>query len=326
MRMWTNATMDLGTSKILVYSKNGTLIMHEASFVALDEDGNVVEVGDDAKRMFGRVQNDVKVVKPVDRGTIVDEDSAFMMLNSLFKKYGVKGIFGTRIVATMGLDLSEGEEETFIQLLDRLGISRIHIIPSVMAIALHAGVNIMDEKGLMIVDMGAGKTDLGVVSMGEVVLSKRFEIGGNDFDERIVNNIRERFSMLISLETAEKLKIKLGKVDTEKIVGVDTKTGLPKEMDLPLDELRESLDEIMNELVENIRESMENMKPELVEDVYKNGIILAGGLSQLGGVEKKIMERTKMVVRKVDDPVHSAALGATKVFLNREFLKLTEVI
>ena len=326
MKIFSNIALDLGTSKILAYSRDGSLIMDEATFIALDEDGNVIEVGNNAKRMFGRVQNDVKVFNPMKRGTITDENPAFLMLKILLKRYKVRGLLGTRVVATMGVDLSEGEEETFIDLLDRLRFSRIHVIPSIVAIALYAGANIMSEEGLMVVDMGAGKTDVGVISIGEVVLSKRFEVGGGDIDEVIIDHVRETFSILISLESAEKLKMKIGKEDVERIVGVDTKTGLPKEIEIPLESLMDPVDQIVDDLIDGIREVMENMKPELVEGVYRNGVILGGGLSLLHGMERKMMDRMKMMVRRVDDPIHSSTLGAVKVFSNREFLKLTEVI
>jgi len=322
--------IDLGTANTLVYAPGQGIIIQEPSVVALDNKKNMVlAVGDDAKRMIGRTPGNVVAVRPLRDGVIADFDITETMLKYFIKKALPKRFFMAkpRIIVGVPSGITGVEKRAVLDATYHAGAKEAYLIEEPMAAAIGADLPVSDPAGSMIVDIGGGTTEVAVISLGGIVVSKSVRIAGDEMDEAIISHCRENYRLLIGERTAEDIKIKLGSAfemeeeQSMEVRGRDLVSGLPKTFTLTSAEIREALKDPVRTIVEGIRTTLEKTPPELSSDIMDRGITLAGGGAFLSGLDKHIQQETNIAVSIANSPLECVALGTGKALDEIEVLK-----
>ncbi len=311
--------IDLGTSNTLVYAKGKGIIIREPSVVALDvkeKPSRVVAVGAEAKTMIGRTPGSITAERPLKNGVIADYEMTADMLRALIRKAQGNSLFNrTRVMLCIPSGVTEVERRAFHDAARNAGARYVSLIDVPMAAAIGAGLPVTEPVGSMIADIGAGTSEVAVVSLGDVVSSNSVRVGGDDMDEAIIAYIRRKHNLLIGSRTAEDIKIKIGsayRYDGEaalNIKGRNLVDGLPKNVEITSAEVREAVSDCVNQIVDMICDTLEKTPPELASDILDRGITLTGGGALLRGMDKLISQVTKMPVRVCNDPIDCVALG-----------------
>lgn len=311
--------IDLGTSNTIVYAKGKGIIIREPSVVALDvkeKPSRVVAVGAEAKTMIGRTPGSITAERPLKNGVIADYEMTADMLRELIRKAQGKSLFNrTRVMLCIPSGVTEVERRAFHDAARNAGARYVSLIDVPMAAAIGAGLPVTEPVGSMIADIGAGTSEVAVVSLGDVVSSNSVRVGGDDMDEAIIAYIRRKHNLLIGSRTAEDIKIKIGsayRYDGEaalNIKGRNLVDGLPKNVEITSAEVREAVSDCVNQIVDMICDTLEKTPPELASDILDRGITLTGGGAMLRGIDKLISQVTKMPVRVCNDPIDCVALG-----------------
>lgn len=325
----TDMGIDLGTATILVFLKGKGIVLNEPSVVALDSNTNkVLAVGEEARRMIGRTPGSIIAKRPLRDGVISDYDSTEKMLKYFIKKaYGSIGWGKPRVVVCIPCEATEVERRAVRDAALNAGARKVYLTEEPVAAAIGAGLDISKPSGCMIVDIGGGTTDVAVISLGGMVVRSSIKIAGDKFDEAIIRYIRKEHKIMIGERTAEDIKIKIGcayKRDEDlsmEIKGRDLVSGLPKNVIVSAEEIRNALDEPINAIAECIHSVLEKTPPELAADVSEKGIVMTGGGSLLWGLDKFIESRTHVPVRVADDAVSCVALGTGKSLENLDKLE-----
>lgn len=314
--------IDLGTSNTVVYAKGKGVIIREPSVVAVDvreTPSKVVAVGSEAKTMIGRTPGSITAVKPLKNGVIADYEMTADMLGELIKKAQGKSPFSrARVMLCIPSGVTEVERRAVHDAARNAGARYVSLIEVPMAAAIGAGLPVGEPVGSMIADLGAGTSEVAVVSLGDIVASNSVRVGGDDMDDAIVAYIRRRHNLLIGLRTAEDIKIKIGSAypyDGEaamNIKGRNLLDGLPKNIEITSAEVREALADCVNQITDMICDTLEKTPPELASDIIDRGLTLSGGGAMLRGMDKLISHVTKMPVRVCKNPLDCAAVGTGK--------------
>ena len=313
--------VDLGTSNVLIYADGKGLVVREPSVVAVDKNtGKILQVGAAARNMLGRTPGNVVAMHPLKDGIISDHEMTVQMLSSMFKNATKSGAFTPkpRVVISVPSGVTEVEERSVINAAIEAGARRVFLIEEPLAAALGAGLNIKDAKGHMVVDIGAGTTDIAVLSMNGVAISASLKVAGDYMDDLIARYVRRQHGVAIGEVTAEKVKIQLGRVfpggedATMNVKGRDVKTGMPRVVTLTSTEIAEVLRRPARLIVDEVMAVLEQTSPELVSDISETGITLTGGCSQLYGFDALLMERTGINCTLADDPDSCVAYGCGK--------------
>ena len=334
---------DLGSANSTIYLENEGVVLREPSCALInteEEEGGFVAFGREARIMSGRTPKSVELVNPVMNGAVSDTQQAVALINALTDKaIGKKrSLEKSRLVITAAQGLTNVETEALRSVIRQTGAKKAFIARAPIAAALGANLNISEPSGNMIVNLGAGVTDISVISMNGVVAYRSVRGGASEFDRAIVRKVRSRHGLLIGMRTAEDLKIDIGTViesrltDTHEVVlrGRDARTGNPATAPVTVKDVREALELPVTEIVEGIREAFENVPPELAGDILEHGIQLTGGGSLLEGIAKRIGDLLSVTVRTGEDPANDAAIGAGMLasddkLLNR-FVSLGSVV
>jgi len=323
--------IDLGTATVLVYVKGKGIVLKEPSVVAIDKNTNkILAVGDDAKNMIGRTPGNIIAKRPLRDGVISDYDVTEKMLSHFIKKaYNKKGWGKPRVVVCIPCEATEVEKRAVKDAALNAGARKVYLIEEPIAAAIGAGLDISKPSGTMVVDIGGGTTDVAVISLGGMVVRSSVKVAGDKFDESIIRYIRKKYKLMIGERTAEDLKINIGcayKRDEDismEIRGRDLVSGLPKNIIVTSEEIREALAEPVHEIAECVHSVLEKTPPELAADISDKGILMTGGGSLLWGLDKFIQERTNVPVRVAEDAVSCVALGTGRAL---DFIeKLEEV-
>lgn len=313
--------IDLGTASVLVYTSKEGIKLQEPSVVALDKDTNkLLAVGEDAKKMLGRTPGNIIAIRPLKDGVISDyEVTQKMIKHFLEKSMGKNKLFmKPRIVVCVPSGITEVEKRAVIQASNQSGANKTYLIEEPIAAAIGAGVDIAEPMGNMIIDIGGGTTDIAVISLGGIVISKSVKVGGDTFDSYISRYIRKKYNLMIGERTAEDLKIEIGsayKGTEEKemeIRGRFLLTGLPQTVRIRSSEILEAIEEPLENIIVAIREVLENTPPELGSDIGERGIMLTGGGALLEGLDKLVKSRTNVDTFVADDPISCVARGTGK--------------
>lgn len=312
--------IDLGTSSIIVYVSGKGITLREPTVVAVDKhSGKLLKVGEDAQKMLGRTPANIVSIYPITSGVISDYDMTVRMLKELIQRITSFSLFKPRIIICVPGSISGVEERATIDAGIEAGARKVYLLESSVAAALGAGADISKPDGHMVIDIGGGTTEVGVVSLNGVVESESIKTAGSAFDEAIVKYIRRKHNLLIGLRTAEEIKIRIGsaypvqEVSSEEVKGRCLMTGLPRSVTIDTNDIAESLQEPILEILDATQMVLERTPPELVSDISQNGIILCGGGSLIPGLDKIIYAKTGIRVRTVDDPVTCVAYGAGKM-------------
>ena len=308
--------IDLGTATVLVYVEGKGIAMREPSVVAIDKTTDkVIKVGKEAQEMVGRTPDGIVTVRPLKTGIVNQYEVTERMLQYFIRRACGKSLMPPRIMISVPTTISEVEERAILEAAGEAGARKTLLIRSPIAAALGAGLNISTAIGNMTVDIGGGVTEVAVMSLGGIVVSKTVNVGGDAFDEAIVKYVRDNYNILIGDRTAENVKIKIGNVyehAEEKLIevrGRDLLTGLPKTVTLSSKEMIGATYEPMTALIDGICDIIEHTPPELVGDILHNGIVLVGGGSMLSGLDKLIERVTGIKTVRAKNPDTCVCLG-----------------
>ena len=313
--------IDLGTANVLVYVKGKGVVLKEPSVVAFDRDTNKIKaIGEEARLMLGRTPGNIVAVRPLRQGVISDYTVTEKMLKYFIQKAGGKQrIRKPRIAVCVPSGVTEVEKKAVEDATYQAGAREVVIIEEPIAAAIGAGIDIARPCGNMIVDIGGGTSDIAVISLGGTVVSTSIKIAGDDFDEAIVRYMRKKHNLLIGERTAEEIKIKIGSAyhrpeeETIDVRGRNLVTGLPKTITVTSSETEEALREATSQIVEAVHSVLERTPPELAADIYRHGIYLTGGASQVSHLAERLANGTGLKVNVAENPVTSVAMGLAKI-------------
>jgi rod shape-determining protein MreB len=309
--------VDLGTANTVVYVRGEGIILFEPSVIAIDETtGEVKAVGDEAKRMIGRTPARIRATRPLRHGVIADFDVTEQMLRRfLGKANGHRGIH-RRVILCVPSGITDVEERAVKEATVTAGAREAGLIEEPMAGAIGAGLPVGEPTGNMVVDIGGGTTEVAVISLGGIVVSRSLRVGGYEMDDAIVRYVRDRHRLLIGQERAEEAKIEVGSVtdiagipDTE-VSGRDLVTGGLRRTRLTAEEVREALTRPVSQILETVKQTLEATPPELAADIANTGIVLVGGGSLLRGLDELMRVETHLPVYLAEAPLTCVAIGA----------------
>jgi len=323
--------IDLGTANTLVYVKDKGIVINEPSVVAINKrNDQIIAVGEEAKKMVGKTPAHIQISKPLVGGVISDYEVTEKMIKYFISKVHREGfsfVSRPRVVIGIPLDVTEVERKAVEDATKSAGARQVFLIEQPLAAAIGCRLPIQESSGFMVVEMGGGTTEIAVISLGGIVTFNSLTTAGNELDENIVQYARENFSLLLGERTAEAIKIKIGTVasDFEKqetsLRGRDLITGLPKQVFVSNQQIKEAIYRSVRKIVEAIRDTIEKTPPELVADIYERGLILSGGGALLRGLDKMIYQEIKVPVHIADDPLTSVVRGTGIVLEDLDSLK-----
>ena len=312
--------VDLGTDTTLLYVSGRGIRLREPTIVAVDrQDGRLIKVGEDARKMLGRTPANIVAVHPIAAGVISDYDMTAAMLKELIRRVTSFSLFKPRVLVCVTGGISGVEERAIMDAVIEAGGRKVYLVQSAVATAVGAGLDVNRPDGHMIIDIGGGTTEAAVVSLNGVVVSESIKTAGAAFDEAIIKYIRRKHNLLIGARTAEDLKKSIGcikerpEVSYEEVKGRCLMTGLPRSVTINSDEMVEALGETAETILETVHMVLERTPPELVADISENGIVLSGGGSLLYGMDKLVTERTGIPAHVVDDALSCTAYGAGRM-------------
>ncbi len=312
--------IDLGTANTLVYVKGKGIVMREPSVVAVDvKTDTVMAVGTEAKEMIGRTPGSISAMRPLKDGVIADFDVTAEMLKHFIRKTTHSSIFSRpRVMVCIPSGVTEVERRAVDEAARSAGAKDVELIVEPMAAAIGAGLRVGDAAGCMVVDIGGGTSEVAVISLDDIVTSCSVRTAGDDFDEAIVSYIKKKYNLLIGERTAENIKISIGSAfpgqeeSSMEVKGRNLLDGLPKNITVSSEEIREALADPVGAIVDAIRSTLENTPPELSADIIDNGIMLTGGGALLRGLDVLINRETGMPVHIAEDPLDCVVNGTGK--------------
>ena len=322
--------IDLGTANTLVYVRGEGILINEPSVVAINQKtGQVVAIGNDAKKMIGRTPGHIIAMRPLVDGVISDFEVTAEMLNYFIKKvHSASAQFFARPRVVIGIpsSITEVERRAVRDAAKNAGARDVFLVEEPMAAAIGARLPIQEATGSMVIDIGGGTTDIAVISLGGIVASKNLRIAGDKFNEDIAAYARDEFKLLIGERTAEDIKISIGSVWKSNEVlegalrGRDLVTGLPREVLVTDSDVRVALAKSMRAVVDAVKGVIEDTPPELVSDIMHRGILLVGGGSLIRGLDKLLERETKISVAFAEDPLTAVVRGTGVILEDLESL------
>lgn len=323
--------IDLGTTTTLVYVRGRGIIINEPSIVAINKKTNqVLSVGEAAKKMIGRTPSHIVAIRPLIEGVISDFEVTEQMLRYFFNKVhqgAYSFLVRPRVVIGIPSGVTEVERRAVEDVVKNAGAREVYLVEEPMAAAIGARLPIFEAVGNMIVDIGGGTTDVAVISLGGIVVSRNLRIAGEKMNEDIIQYVRDEFQLLIGERTAEEIKISIGSVFPleEKLAatikGRDLISGLPKEVLINDSEVSKAIEPSVNAIISEIRSVVEETPPELISDLMIRGIILAGGGSLLRGLPEMVEKTTGIPTRLAEDPLTAVVRGCGIILEDVESLK-----
>ena len=322
--------IDLGTANTLVHVKGKGIVLREPSVVAIKSDsGDVLAVGDEAKRMIGRTPGSIIAIRPMKDGVIADFDVTQAMLKYFIRKaMNTKSFVCPRVVVGVPSGVTEVEKRAVIDAAQQAGAREAYLIEEPMAAAIGAGLPVEEATGSMVVDIGGGTTEIAVISLGGIVTSCSIRIGGDEMDNSIMQYIKREYNLMIGERTAEEIKMTIGSAivtpATEKtmdIRGRDLVSGLPKTLKIKASEIRDALSEPVFKIIDAVKSTLEKTPPELAADVMDHGIMMTGGGSLLNSLDKLLSNETGMPVLVSEDALSCVGEGTGRSLENIELLK-----
>lgn len=321
--------IDLGTANTLVSMRGKGIVLREPSVVAIKKDtGEILAVGEEAKKMLGRTPGNIVAIRPLKDGVIADFDTTQVMLKYFIQKAtGGFSFFRPRVVVGVPSGVTEVERRAVIDATIQAGAREAYLIEEPMAAAIGAGLPVHDPTGNMVVDIGGGTTEVAVISLGGIVSSRSIRIGGDELDESIIQYMKRTYNLLIGERTAEIVKMTIGSAmpapeeESMDIRGRDLVTGLPKTLLVSVREIEMALSEPVSAIVDAVKMTLEKTPPELSADIMDRGIVMTGGGSQLRRLDKLLTKETGMPVIVAEDALDCVAKGTGIVAEDLETMK-----
>ena len=330
----SDLAIDLGTANTLIYIRGQGVVLNEPSVVAIRQDGGpngkkvIQQVGLAAKQMLGRTPGNISAIRPMKDGVIADFTVTEQMLKHFIKKVNPPRLFSfnPRIVICVPYGSTQVERRAIREAAYGAGASKVELIEEPMAAAIGANLPIEEPTGSMVVDIGGGTTDVGVISLGGIVYSTSVRVGGDKFDEAIINYIRRNYGMLIGEVTAETIKKEIGsaypgsEVREMEVKGRNLAEGVPRSFAISSNEILESLADPLNSIVSAVKSALELTLPELGADIADKGMVLTGGGALLRDIDRLLMEETGLSVIIAEDPLTCVARGSGVALENMDEL------
>ncbi|WP_226035378.1 rod-share determining protein MreBH [Aquibacillus saliphilus] len=319
--MFSNAEVgiDLGTANILVYTKSKGIVLNEPSVVAIDTRTNqVVAVGTEAKEMVGKTPRNIVPIRPLKDGVIADYDITAQMLKEVLKKVSKKIGLSMRkptVVVCTPSGSTSVERRAIHNAVKSFGAKEVHLIEEPIAAAIGADLPVDEPIASVIVDIGGGTSEVGIISFGGVVSCRSVRTGGDKMDEEIIQYIRKNFNILIGVRTAENIKMEIGYALIEHeeqsmdVRGRDLVTGLPKTITVTSTQIQQAIRESLESILDTVRSTLENCPPELSGDIVDRGVTLTGGGSLLNGMQEWLANEIYVPVHLAPNPLESVAIG-----------------
>jgi rod shape-determining protein MreB len=359
-----NMGIDLGTANTLVFVEGKGIVIREPSIIARHKKTKeLIAIGSEAKKMLGKTPATIETVRPLRGGVIADFDATEAMITYYIRQVHEvgsmlpKAFIHPKVVIGIPSAVTEVQRRAVWEAALSAGARQASLIEEPMAAAIGAGLSVFQPTGMMVVDIGGGTTEVAVISLGGIVVSRSLKFAGDDMDQAILHYVRLRHGLLLGEKTAEDIKVKIGSAyDTsvkrshyaeasrdkqtlsvkkgegeekeEKVMivrGRDIETGLPKSLRLSEADVREALAPILTQIIEGIADVIEESPPELTADILEHGILLTGGGANLKGLDKLIMERTHIPVIVAEDPLTTVVRGAAKVLEDPQLLNRVKV-
>ncbi len=325
-------SIDLGTANTIVLVKGKGIVINEPSVVAVQTvkggKKKLLAVGHEAKKMLGKTPGNIEAIRPLKEGVIADFEVTEKMIKYFIQKSHSRNSFiRPRIIICIPYGLTQVERKAVKESAMNAGARDVILVEEPKAAAIGAGLPIQDPKGNMVVDIGGGTTEIGVISLGGLVRSKSIRVGGDKFDQAIVDYVKKKFNLLIGDRTAEEVKIEIGTaIVPEKemkmtIKGRDQVTGLLKSLEISSKEVRDAISEPLKEIAAAVKEILEVMPPDLASDVVENGIVLTGGGSLIRGLDSYLSKIVKLPVFVSEEPLLAVAKGTGRMLEEIELLQ-----
>ncbi len=326
----TDIAIDLGTANTLIYVRGRGIVLDEPSVVAIRQEGGpngkrvIQDVGLAAKQMLGRTPGNITAIRPMRDGVIADFNVTEQMLKQFIRKVLDSKMFSPspRIIICVPCGSTQVERRAIRESALGAGASKVFLIEEPMAAAIGADLPISDATGSMVVDVGGGTTEVGVISLGGMVYAGSVRVGGDKFDEAIINYIRRNYGMLIGEQTAENIKKKIGsafpgsEVRDMEIKGRNLAEGIPRAFTVSSNEILEALTDPLNAIVGAVKQALERTPPELGSDIADKGMVLTGGGALLRDLDRLLMEETGLPVVVAEDPLTCVVRGCGKALEN----------
>lgn len=313
----SDIAIDLGTAQFKLFRRGKDVVVNEPSIVAVDlQADRIVAVGAKAYDMIGRTAAHVAVVGPMRRGVVSDFDMAEYMVRHYLRRIRESRLIMPRAVVTIPCKLTQVERRSLVDVIRAAGVRKICLIEEAVASAMGAGMDIAQPRGRFVANIGAGCTDIAVISLGGISSSYTLRVGGDDFDEEIIKYVRRKYNLIIGKKTAELLKIAIGcvypmeKLTTYRIKGSHARSGLPMWRDITSDEVLEALLPTALKITRTINNVLEDVSPDMLTDIFEDGIIVTGASAQIFGLDRLIARKTKMRVTVPPEPELCAVRGA----------------
>jgi rod shape-determining protein MreB len=311
--------VDLGTANTVVYVRGEGIVLFEPSVVAIDDTtGDVHAVGAEAKRMIGRTPASIRAIRPLRDGVIADFEVTESMLRHFINRTHGNRFPYPRVIICVPSGITDVEERAVEEATLAAGARQACLIDEPMAAAIGAELPIDEATGNLVVDVGGGTTEVAVISLGSIVVSRSIRVGGYEMDDAIVAFAKREHSILIGPESAEEVKLEIGSAwdvgqdGTAEIRGRDIATGFVKRVQVTDAEVRRALERPVTQIVDSVRDTLERTPPELAADITSRGIVLVGGGSLLRGLDELLRQETGLPVHQVEDPLTCVAIGAGK--------------
>ena len=309
--------IDLGTANILIYKKGEGVVLNEPSVLAINEESKeILAVGLEAKKMFGRTPGKIKAIKPLKDGVIADFQATEVLLDYFIKKINARGLFTKpKVLICCPTNITEVEKNAIRDAAEKTGARKVIIEEEPKVAAIGAGIDIGSSIGSMVIDIGGGTTDIAVLALGDIIVSESIKVAGNAFDNEIIKYIKDKYNLLIGEVTAEEIKKKLGSIGTEskktkkEVKGRDLVKGLPAKVVVTNEEISNALKPCINEIVRSIHHVLEQTPPEISSDIINSGIVLTGGGSLINGLPEFLTNELDIPVRLSSSPLMCVALG-----------------
>ncbi|MDD5156646.1 rod shape-determining protein [Sulfurimonas sp.] len=325
-------SIDLGTANTIVIAKGRGIIINEPSVVAVKTERygqqRVLAVGHEAKEMVGKTPGNIKAIRPMRDGVIADFDMTEKMIRKFIEKaHGRTSLISPRIIICVPYGLTQVERKAVRESALSAGARQVFLIEEPMAAAIGAGIEIREPKGNLVVDIGGGTTEIGVVSLGGLVLSKSIRTAGDKIDQSIVNYVRKKYNLLIGERVAEEIKIDIGTATTLEtelkmiITGRDQVEGLLSSVELTSEDAKEAMRDPLKEIAEALRDVLEQMPPDLAGDIVNHGIILTGGGALIRQLDKYLSDIVKIPVYVADEPLLAVARGTGRALEEIDLLQ-----
>ncbi len=318
----TDLAIDLGTANTLIYVRDKGIVLDEPSVVAIRHEGgpqgkkSIQAVGHEAKAMLGKVPGNIEAIRPMKDGVIADFTVTEQMLKQFIKMVHARGVFRSpRIIICVPCGSTQVERRAIRESALGAGASEVYLIEEPMAAAIGAGLPVSEASGSMVVDIGGGTTEVGVISLGGMVYKGSARVGGDKFDDAIINYIRRNYGMLIGDPTAEMIKKEIGsafpgsEVREMEVKGRNLSEGVPRSFTISSNEILEALTEPLNSIVSEVKKALEETPPELGADIAERGMMLTGGGALLRDLERLLAEETGLPVLVAEEPLTCVVRG-----------------